>query len=318
MKLKLLVAFVMGCSVASVAGAAGTIDTGELSQTVDRNVGMSSAVMAGVNQVMHNDNAKDWMKRTNIALNFQKNWKPQYSIETVQPLSRYNEEAKHVVFTQARLSNESDIGTTANVGIGYRRVNDSETRMIGVNTFYDYGFKHHHARIGGGVEYFTGQNEFRANVYKGVSGEKEVDPRRHIFEKVVDGYDIGYAKTFKNARWARTYIEAYHWDFKHHDDQNGLRVGVELQVTPNISIEGGLNKVTHHSSEGYGKIMYTLGKSDFALFGGKHSDHTVSTVRSKMLDKVRRNNNIVVERYQKDVNNQKDLTDSIHFSIRVN
>ena len=61
--------------------------------------------------------------------------------------------------------------------------------------------------------------------------------------------------------------------------------------------------------------MYTLGKTDFALFGGKHSDDSVSTVRSKMLDKVRRNNNIVVERYQKDAPTVQ--SDTVTFSVRV-
>ena len=34
--------------------------------------------------------------------------------------------------------------------------------------------------------------------------------------------------------------------------------------------------------------MYTLGKSKFALFGGKHSDDSMTTARSKMLDKIER------------------------------
>ena len=148
-----------------------------------------------------------------------------------------------------------------NIGLGYRVLNESETRLVGVNTFYDYGFKRHHVR------------------------------------------------------WARAYGEGYHWDFKHHDDQNGFKVGTELQVTPNISVDAGYNKSIHHSGDAYGKIMYTLGKIDFALFGGKHSDDSVSTVRSKMLDKVRRNNNIVVERYQK--NAPTVQSDTVTFSVRV-
>ena len=277
--------------------------------------GMSAAVVSSINESMHGDHAKDWMKRTNVGVTFQHHWKPQYHIETVQPLGHFDEQSKHVIFTQDRIANESDFGTTLNVGLGYRVLNESETHLVGVNTFYDYGFKRHHARIGGGVEYFTGQNEFRANVYKGVSGEKEIDATNHIFEKVVDGYDVGYATTFKNARWARAYVEGYHWDFKHHDDQNGFKVGAELQVTPNISVDAGYNKSTHHSGDAYGKIMYTLGKTDFALFGGKHGDDSVSTVRSKMLDKVRRNNNIVVERYQKDAPTVQ--SDTVTFSVRV-
>ena len=36
-------------------------------------------------------------------------------------------------------------------------------------------------------------------------------------------------------------------------------------------------------------FMYKpLGKSKFALFGGKHSDDSMTTARSKMLDKIER------------------------------
>ena len=34
------------------------------------------------------------------------------------------------------------------------------------------------------------------------------------------------------------------------------------------------------------QTYYTLVKSKFPLFGGKHSDSSVTTARSKMLDKI--------------------------------
>ena len=35
-------------------------------------------------------------------------------------------------------------------------------------------------------------------------------------------------------------------------------------------------------------VMYTLGKSRYAYFGGKHSENVMSTARSKVFDKVKR------------------------------
>ena len=31
-------------------------------------------------------------------------------------------------------------------------------------------------------------------------------------KRVASGYDIGYARTFKNARYIRAYIDRYHWN----------------------------------------------------------------------------------------------------------
>lgn len=39
--------------------------------------------------------------------------------------------------------------------------------------------------------------------------------------------------------------------------------------------------------------MDTLGTSKFAFWGGRHSDNRITTARSKMLDKVRRQDMIV-------------------------
>lgn len=256
----------------------------------------------------------NWLSRTTLAISFQQHWKPMYTVETVQPLTKYDATSDHVVFAQGRLSNQSDIGTTANVGIGYRYITNNDTTMYGANTFFDYGFKEKHERMGFGLEYLHNESELRANIYKGLSGAREVDTTNHIFEKVVDGYDVEYASTFKNAAYAKAYINAYHWNFKHTDDSNGVRMGAQVQLTPRVSVDVGYNKASHEKGEAYGQVMYRLTDTKVALWNGKHSNEQESTVRSKMLDKVRRNNNIIVERY-----GNKDTVKStkIHYSIKV-
>ena len=106
---------------------------------------------------------------------------------------------------------------------------------------------------------------------------------------------MSYGKTFKNARWARIYGEAYHWTLDRSADKNGLRLGTELQLTPRVSIDMGFNKPEHASGSAYGKIMFRLAGADMAWYGGKYKLDTESTVRSKMLETVRRDNTIVVE-----------------------
>lgn len=305
MKGKILTAGVLTCLAVSTALAAND----------DANIRNMAGYLAtsSVNQAMQDANAQDWMKRTTVNVSFQKNFTPQYEVETVQPLTKVDADTKQVVFAQGRVANNSVIGTTLNVGVGYRHMNSDKTAMWGVNGFYDHGFKYNHSRISGGLEYFHGQHELHLNAYSGVSGEKEVDTTNHIFQKVADGYDVEYAHTFKNAEWAKVYANTYRWDMKHSEDAKGFFLGADLQLTPQISLDLGYNKVNGMSGTPYGKIMYRLGNAPVALWGGKHSFDTKTTVEGKLLSKVRRNNNIVVETYGK----QASKTKTIDYSIRV-
>lgn len=306
MKGKILTAGVLTCLAVSTALAAND----------DANIRNMAGYLAtsSVNQAMQDANAQDWMKRTTVNVSFQKNFTPQYEVETVQPLTKVDADTKQVVFAQGRVANNSVIGTTLNVGVGYRHMNSDKTAMWGVNGFYDHGFKYNHSRISGGLEYFHGQHELHLNAYSGVSGEKEVDTTNHIFQRVADGYDVEYAHTFKNAEWAKVYANTYRWDMKHSKDAKGFFLGADLQLTPQISLDLGYNKVNGMSGTPFGKIMYRLGNAPVALWGGKHSFDTKTTVEGKLLSKVRRNNNIVVETYGK----QASKVTSIAYSIRVN
>ena len=61
------------------------------------------------------------------------------------------------------------------------------------------------------------------------------------------GYDVSYARTFKNARWARVHATVYHWNglsVPNHSDallktlevgnSHGWKLGTTLQVTPHV------------------------------------------------------------------------------------
>ena len=119
-------------------------------------------------------------------------------IETLQPITHYDENAKSVVFVQGRIGRSGEkissykldsyweparpagtfithdkqtdkkesLGMNANIGIGYRRLSKGEHAYVGVNAFYDHVFKGGYKRVSGGVEYVAGLNEFHANLYR--------------------------------------------------------------------------------------------------------------------------------------------------------
>ena len=126
---------------------------------------------------------------------------------------------------------------------------------------------------------------------------------RYSYEHVLDGFDIRYTRDYKNARWLSSYVEGYHWKTKapgEHPEEmfyidqhkwqsiHGLKVGAKMNVTPHISVDLGIGKSNISSVEPYVSVMYTLGKSRYAYFGGKHSENVMSTARSKVFDKVKR------------------------------
>ena len=296
-------------------------------------------------------------------------------IETLQPITHYDENAKSVVFVQGRIGRSGEkissralnnywvparpagtfithdkqtdkkesLGMNANIGIGYRRLSKGEHAYVGVNAFYDHVFKGGYKRVSGGVEYVAGLNEFHANLYRnlgtddrkytGLPGRTnrlgdstglypygrddntslynyaKVDYENHWIlseNTVARGYDIGYARTFKNARWARVYADYYNWrgreavrvgyyKLKKRDAIKGFKVGAEFHITPHLTLDAGYQTASHHLSGPYATLKYTIGTSKFAWHGGKHSENAITTARSKMLDKVHRSDMVVQE-----------------------
>ena len=259
------------------------------------NRAINAVAMSNVSNAMYGAKGKPWMRRTTLSFQFQEGWKPLYSVETVQPLGHYDDRSRDVWFTQQRISRASDIGTTLNVGVGYRRISKDDRRLYGAHLFYDHRFLRHHDRLSGGLEYMSDESEFRFNWYGSASDERVLDANLHTLERVANGYTLEYGKTFKNARWARVYVEGYHWNQERQADKNGLRVGSELQLTPRVSVDMGYNKPEHNSGGAYGKITFRLAGSPVAWYGGKHSVEGAMSVRSKMLSLVRRHNTIWVE-----------------------
>lgn len=296
-------------------------------------------------------------------------------IETLQPITHYDENAKSVVFVQGRIGRSGEkissyklegyleparpagtfishdkqtdtkesLGMNANIGIGYRRLSKGEHAYVGVNAFYDHVFKGGYKRVSGGVEYVAGLNEFHANLYRnlgtddrkyiGLHGRSVVlgdpaglypygmDPDQSLYnygiaayenhwmlsEKVAaSGFDVGYSRTFKNARWARVYADYYNWRGREavrvgygrlnkRDAIKGFKLGAEFHITPHLTLDAGYQTASHHLSSPYATLKYTIGTSKFAWRGGKHSESVITTARSKMLDKIHRSDMVVQE-----------------------
>ena len=325
----------------------------------------------------HDAVQSNWMDRTDIKIGTQSKVGTQVSIETLQPLTHYDENSKSVLFVQGGIGKGGQerkvsyfsgvnggawypldpttgkgkmrkdqlmtyethkIGTVANVGLGYRHLSKNEHAYVGINAFVDRAFSENANRLSGGVEYVSGLNEVRANVYRGLGSvsikHRKIQLHDNYFDfpsnsltvddgvgsagvdyydghKVLSGYDISYARTFKNARWARVQLGLYHWnghDVPTHGEytkeplhlgkSHGWQVGTTLQITPHISLDLGYTSDSKYDSGAYGFIKYTLGTSKFAWHGGKRSDDTIKNARARMLDKIDRSPMMIGNTYE--------------------
>ena len=309
----------------------------------------------------------NWMDRTDIKVGTQSKMGKQVSVETLQPLTHYDENSKSVLFVQGgigkggqehtfnyfdgaggywypydsatgtvqtktkaeRHDEIKSLGTVGNIGLGYRQLSKHEHAYVGINAFVDRAFSENANRVSGGLEYVSGLNEVRANVYRGLGNIKSQSYSKGVShlpfplnggtasinvytsQKVLSGYDVSYTRSFKNARWARMYIGAYHWKglgistysggtspISDLNNSSGWQVGTTLQVTPHISLDLGYTSDNKYASGAYGFVKYTLGTSKFAWHGGKHSDDTITNARARMLDKVERSPMVIGKSYE--------------------
>lgn len=206
--------------------------------SMDVMVGATDVAQPVRDTAKHDAVQSSWMDRTDIAVGIQTGGQSQLDkghfltddqnsiynkqsdygnvtkayIETLQPISHYDEHSKSVLFVQGRIGrggekivskemrgylipepiilrngNPSDytkkntdekssetLGIIGAVGIGYRRLSRNEHAYIGANAFVDHAFTNNYNRISGGVEYVNGLNEVYANVYKGIGNRDDV------------------------------------------------------------------------------------------------------------------------------------------------
>jgi hypothetical protein len=215
-----------------------------------------------------------WMKTTDIQLRFPQDNQPIYSFETIQPFGDIRKDGS-LWFWQGRYARLSaDNGSTANLGLGWRKLSADKTSLVGLNLFYDYGFQYQLQRIGLGAEYFHKQMEYRFNYYYPVSGDKQTGMEYqdtgilYSYIRAVEGFDYELGTSLPKAPWWKLYVGGYHWDNKYNPDENGFRLRSNMQLTPRVAVEIGYQSSNLASGNLYGKISYQLADALGPAFWG--------------------------------------------------
>ena len=100
--------------------------------------------------------------------------------------------------------------------------------------------------------------------------------------------------------WADVFLNSYSWEGEKRDDVDGLMIGSELSLSPNINLEIAFDDKDKAGldDEYYAKIMFVHpARNSASISDGISSDmwRAQKDMSDEMLTKVKRNNKIMVE-----------------------
>jgi sRNA-binding regulator protein Hfq len=262
-----------------------------------------------------------WLKTTDIEFMFTQDHKPIYSVESLQPLGKVTTDGS-LWFWQGRYAHESGGSSTANIGLGWRKLSSDKSSMIGLNTFYDYGFEYNLARIGLGTEYFNKQAEFRANWYFPVSGERQTGVNElssgiiYSYIRAVEGIDFEAGTSFSHIPWLKFFAGGFYWDNKYNPDERGYRLRSTMQLTPKINMElGYMGSNLAHSFYGNVKYQSVFDLTPDTPVRNKQQTTDSMDLTEKLLQKVERENDIKTESYTKFVSYTGSIKTTVTNSV---
>lgn len=250
----------------------------------------------------------DWLKRTDINVEGIERGKPTWSIETVQPIYQTPRTLRDTFFFQGRWANRN-ADNTLNLGLGYRYLFDDKTWLLGINGFYDTTTKHDHQRVGVGAEAIGQFVTFRTNYYNATSGVKTISVVDGVSttERALDGYDYELEAPIPYASWLRFSANGFRFmaATAGYPDLKGSRYTLIGNLTPNLSLEVGSTDDNYRASQNFVKLTWNVGGNPSigtkdSLFGGPKQTQTAAfqarDLSKHTLDKVRRQNDMIVER----------------------
>ena len=228
------------------------------------------------------------LKYLDFSLNVQEGFDPSIQIESVSKLIEFDDGA---LFNQLNLISQ-DSKTTINLGVGKRKLYDSDTYMLGTNFFIDYQFDESHLRSGLGFEAISNSLDFIANYYNAISGFKTTGDGR---EKALDGYDLKLNYHLSNQSNTDFFVQLFEWENPSSTyEEKGEKLGITSSIG-NLALEIGYLNDNKDNDGLFGslKVVIPLGEQREIL--NKHDENNNKSnlnVRNKLYMPVQRENKI--------------------------
>ncbi len=202
------------------------------------------------------ENFLDGEGETKVQIDMGEDYKPEFSIVTVRPISKHH--SVDATFIQLQLNEQKIRGKgrlSTNIGIGYRKLSDSKDSITGANVFLDYD-EEGNARASIGLELKSSSFDVIANYYAAISGGQTVGD---YTERTLDGVEITAVGQIPYLPWANLVANHYEWEAnKNSKNSKGDKISLEMQLTPNLVAEVGYDDNNISGTNNFAKIMFVF------------------------------------------------------------
>ena len=200
------------------------------------------------------ENFLDGEGETKVQIDMGEDYKPEFSIVTVRPISKHH--SVDATFVQLQLNEQKIRGKgrlSTNIGIGYRKLSENKDSITGANVFLDYD-EEGNARASIGLELKSSSFDILANYYAAISGAKTVGA---YTERTLDGVELTAVGQVPYLPWANLVATHYEWEAeKNSKDSKGDKISLEMQLTPNLMAEVGYDDNNISGTSNFAKIMF--------------------------------------------------------------
>ena len=200
------------------------------------------------------ENFLDGEGETTVQIDMGEDYKPEFSIVTVRPISKHH--SVDATFIQLQLNEQKIRGKgrlSTNIGIGYRKLSENKDSITGANVFLDYD-EEGNARASIGLELKSSSFDVLANYYAAISGGQTVGA---YTERTLDGVEITAVGQVPYLPWANLVATHYEWEAeKNSKDSKGDKISLEMQLTPNLVAEVGYDDNNISGTSNFAKIMF--------------------------------------------------------------
>ncbi|MDC0955211.1 inverse autotransporter beta domain-containing protein [Alphaproteobacteria bacterium] len=236
--------------------------------------------------------------KTDISITGIKSKKTRYAITNVKGFDP-SDNGHAQTFMQSSLRNANS-RAVLNLGLGRRYLSDDESVITGFNAFLDYDPKYGHQRVSIGAELKASAFEFTANSYKALTKWKTGKSSNE--ERALDGHDIEIGAQIPYMPAAKLYVKNWKWTGENGvGDTKGNTYSLAFSHLVNgVQVELGRRDYDGlQKDENFGQLTYTIpmGGQPNQLSKPLFSSEMFESVSmaDKMLDKVRRNDAIVIQ-----------------------
>ena len=206
------------------------------------------------------------------------------------------------LFTQFSIHNNEVNGDNryiGNLGLGYRFLNSDKSMMFGVNSFYDRDIREDHSRVSLGFEAKASILDFTLNKYQKTTNMKVANGEE---EQALSGLDYNLSSQVPYMPWTTFNFQGYRWENeKAAQDTKGRVYSLEMALNPSLQfdISKDVSSVDGAEDTNIAKLtfLYPPRENKPTLQDGLVSEiaFVKENMEGKLKEKVRRNNNLVVE-----------------------